>query len=69
MEATCATCKNWNLRDGAGNRLAIAKEHMGRCAIGPAWKYLPPHQTCKRHQAAPADVVEKRIVWLEKGRG
>jgi hypothetical protein len=54
----------------------MAKVNLFLCDLGTRWTFLPAHRTCERYQAAPADVVEKRLAWLDsptakhaKGRG
>lgn len=62
-QKSCANCENWKLRD---NKL-MAKQHFARCALGPAWQFRPPKQTCGRHKPLAADAVAVRLAWLAKG--
>lgn len=63
---TCATCKHWQLKDSSGQTTPMAKHHMAPCEFGPSWRFLPPHQTCNSHQAAPVNVIKARDAWLNK---
>lgn len=59
---TCATCKNWQPRNSG----AMAAHRMCPCALGPAWRYLPPSGTCRRQAAVEPAVAEQRIEWIGK---
>lgn len=62
-DKTCATCKSWNPRESGG----MAKHRMAICARGPKWRFFPPQSSCRKHEAAPASVVQARAAWLAKG--
>lgn len=59
---TCSTCHHWSPKNSG----AMAKHHMAVCNLGPLYTYMPPKGKCNEHKPAPADVVSKRIEWLEK---
>jgi hypothetical protein len=59
---TCSTCANWNPKASH----AMAKQHFALCKKGPIWEYHPPSGKCNDYKPAAADVVAKRVVWLEK---
>lgn len=43
----------------------MAKHRMARCALGPAWKFLPPSQGCAKHKPVSADIAAARVVWVK----
>jgi hypothetical protein len=55
----CLTCRNWLLKDSP----AMARHHFARCAHGPAWKYLPPLQTCDKHAPVDDAKAAQRLAW------
>jgi hypothetical protein len=60
-ENECLTCENWQPRLNK----EMAKHRMARCALDPAWSFLPPKQTCAKHKPAAADVVDARVAWVK----
>jgi hypothetical protein len=63
---TCATCAHWAPKRTTPEQTAMAKVNLFLCDLGTRWTFLPAHRTCERYQAAPADVVEKRLAWLAR---
>lgn len=71
----CVSCVNFTLRDHpaasndkpqkAAQDLAT-KNGFGRCAKGPAWKFMSPsiERDCKKHQPADQATTDKRKAWL-----
>jgi hypothetical protein len=60
---TCKTCQHWDMRSSP----PMARHGMATCSLQKnKWHYYPPQHTCERHKEAKADVVEKRINYLEK---
>lgn len=60
---SCAMCIHWKPRENK----EMARSHFARCALGPAWSFLPPQQTCGRHKPLAADAAAVRLAWLAKG--
>lgn len=60
---TCQTCQHWSPKRALG----MSKHSYGLCvkSFREATCTAPQHQ-CQRHQAANAEVVQKRVVWLNK---
>lgn len=59
---TCQSCTHWNLR----HKRSMSSDGMAVCNLGPVWTVYPPTHKCNEYRAAPADVVSKRVEWLEK---
>jgi hypothetical protein len=59
----CLTCQHWQPKKSGD----MAKFRLCRCALQPAWLFLPPQQTCPRHALVAADVAAKRVEWVRKG--
>lgn len=71
---TCSTCVNWTPKptntpaaEKEGVRI-MARNHFAVCSLGPRWVFMPPTGKCNDWKAAPADVVSKRVEWLEKDK-
>jgi hypothetical protein len=47
----------------------MARYGLAICLKGKRWTYLPPQHTCHQHKAAAEDVVNARVVWLNKTKG
>jgi hypothetical protein len=47
----------------------MARYGLAICLKGKRWTYLPPQATCNQHKAAAEDVVNARVVWLNKTKG
>jgi hypothetical protein len=47
----------------------MARYGLAICLKGKRWTYLPPQHTCNQHKAAAEDVVNARVVWLNKTKG
>lgn len=73
--AQCISCIHFTLRDHPGTtndkskkaaQSMATRSGFGRCAIGPAWRFLSPEQQreCKRHEAAESTTTEQRRTWL-----
>lgn len=43
----------------------MAKHRMARCALGPAWAFLPPNQTCAKHKPVAEDAAAVRVAWAK----
>ena len=72
---TCVSCTHFTLRDhpNGGDDKSIRaaqdlakKNGFGRCAKGPAWRFLSPsiERECKKHQPADQATTEQRKAWL-----
>ncbi len=62
---TCQTCLNWSPKQSG----QMARYGLAICLKGKRWTYLPPQHTCNQHKAAAEDVVNARVVWLNKTKG
>ena len=62
---TCQTCLNWSPKQSG----QMARYGLAICLKGKRWTYLPPQATCNQHKAAAEDVVNARVVWLNKTKG
>lgn len=60
---TCSTCTHWNPK---GTPSYMARAQFALCNKGPIWSYMPPTGKCNEFKQATADVVAKRVEWLEK---
>ena len=61
---TCISCNNWNLKDSG----AMAKQGFAKCKLKPIWNYSPPLNHCEKWEAAEAEIVQKRIEWMERSK-
>ncbi len=59
---TCQTCLNWSPKQSG----QMARYGFAICLKGKRWTYLPPQHTCQQHKPAAEDVVNARVVWLNK---
>ena len=60
---TCATCTNWLPKESGG----MSKHRMALCSLGTRWTFYPPQHTCGKHKAASQEVIEARVLWINKG--
>lgn len=59
---TCSTCLHWSPKQSG----QMAKHRMAICLKGPRYVFLPPQQTCGKHQPVAEDVAAARVLWLNK---
>lgn len=73
--AQCINCSNYTLRDHPGgpadersraSARQMASAGLGRCAVGPTYRYLNPthDRKCPLFNQAQPTVIERRVAWL-----
>lgn len=58
-ERTCGTCARW--QPGKTDE-RMRDRGFAVCALGPRWRFLPPHQTCEQWRVASSKALNARKV-------